>query len=106
MGIQSIIFLILRLITAGLLLYALKIHPYSFYIFLRWIVFITSSVTVYGFIKSDKHLYIKLTASIIFAGTAILFNPLFVVHLNQHSLWSFIDIAASILFIISVILLR
>ncbi len=78
-----------------LLLAILPTWPYSYYILLRWFIFVASIIVAYGFYKS------KLTGwALVFGAVAFLFNPLFPVYLNRNT-WTPIDFVAAILFFLA-----
>ena len=97
MNITSIVFKIARVGLILMLFFAVKPQPYSYYEILRWFVFGISIFTVIKFYRIEK-LIIKYIGLIVFSALGILFNPVFVVHLNMHGVWSIIDIIAGILF--------
>lgn len=69
--------------------------PYGYYIFLRWVIFISSIALANGFYKSG------LTAWVFtFGALAFLFNPIVPIHLNKSS-WVAIDLVAAMLFFVS-----
>lgn len=66
--------------------------PYSYYILLRWIIFISSAIVAYGFYNS------KLQAwALVFGAMAILFNPIIPVYLSK-STWVIFDFIGAALF--------
>ena len=82
--------------TAILLLLAIPsgLWPYGYYIFLRWIVCVSSVIISYSFYES------KLSGwAFTFGGIALLFNPIAPVYLDKSS-WVMIDfVTAALLFI-------
>ncbi len=94
------VFIILRIIAIGFLIGALFRQPYDYYIILRWVV---CGVSAYGVFLSNE--IRKPTWIWIFSIVALVFNPIFPVHLSRAT-WAYIDIAAGIIFIGSIILLR
>ncbi|OGI04826.1 MAG: hypothetical protein A2Y25_04370 [Candidatus Melainabacteria bacterium GWF2_37_15] len=102
MNIPSLIFLISRIAVILMLFWATSIHPYSYYILLRCVVFIVAGYTTFKFYKHNKP-PVKYLGMLVFAAIFVLFNPVFVVHLNQQSLWVIIDIITGILFALSFI---
>lgn len=83
-------------IAAGiLLLLAMLTLPYSYYPFLRWVIFLISIYTAHSFYSN------KLPAwALIFGAVAFLFNPLLPVYLSKAS-WIPLDFICSILFFIA-----
>jgi len=78
-----------------LLLAILSGWPYGYYIFLRWVVFITSIVVADGFYKA------RLTGWVfVFGALAFLFNPIMPIYLNKSS-WVLIDFIVAILFFLA-----
>ncbi|OGI03828.1 MAG: hypothetical protein A2287_07915 [Candidatus Melainabacteria bacterium RIFOXYA12_FULL_32_12] len=102
---NSIFFLIARIVAAVMLFWALEIHPDSYYMFLRWIVFIVAVFTAFKFFKLDKSMWIKVLGCIIFAGIAVLFNPIAHIHLTR-TIWSNADMVTAVLFLVSIIIIR
>ena len=90
------IFLILCVFTFTCLIMALGYWPYDYYIFLRWVVFMTSIVGVCLFLYRKNFIGAMALLSIL-----LLFNPIQTVHLNR-SIWSVLDVAAAIVFVIMV----
>jgi len=86
----------LSIISGVLLLLAiLPGWPSSFYILLRWAIFISSIIVAYGFYKS------KITAWIfIFGAVAFLFNPIAPMYLGK-STWVIFDFIGAILFFVA-----
>lgn len=82
-------------VTAALLLLAIADLPYGYYTFLRVTVFVVSIFCVFEYYEK-KDIFV-----IIFSLVAILFNPIFPVHLDKAT-WTPIDIITSLIFIISI----
>jgi len=95
-----IVFIIARIIAIALLFWSLDKHPYDYYTILRFAV---CGVTAYGawFASEIKNQGWAWCLGII----AVLFNPIFPVHLDKKT-WGFIDIGVGIILIVSLILLR
>lgn len=86
---------ILRLISAILLLLAIGSHPSSYFQILRWVV---SGASFYsGWVSSKLK---KSSWAWIFFIVGILFNPIVPVYLNR-STWQIIDIITAIILFIS-----
>lgn len=86
----------LCLISGGLLLLGiLTVWPYSYYIFLRWIIFISSAIVAYNFYTSKFQAW-----ALIFGATAFLFNPVFPIYLDK-STWVIFDFVAATLFFLA-----
>ena len=84
-------------ITALLLLLALDRHPHGFYTILRLVTFITGGYVAWLAFRSTKLIW-----SVVFGISAILFNPVIPIYLSR-STWRPIDIGASILFAVGII---
>lgn len=81
------------LLSSLLLLLAIpSFWPYGYYVFLRWVIFITSLVLVVKFYESDLQ-----TWSLIFGAVSFLFNPIFPIHMVKSS-WVVVDFIVAILF--------
>ena len=106
MSMVSIGFLFLRLVVIVMLVWgSIKFEITSYYTLLKWLVFIIGFATAFQFYKLDKAIWIRALGIVVFGGLAILFNPIFVIHLNLRSLWSIIDIVAAVFFLISIIVI-
>lgn len=93
-------FLIVRIIAAGLLVWALDRHPYGYYKLLRFFV---CAVSAYGAYFSAE---IKKIGWVwIFGSIAILFNPIIPFRLGRGT-WAIVDSGVAIIFVISLYLLR
>ena len=80
--------------SAALLLFvALGQHPYGYYTFLRWAVSVAAIVVAWVAWHSTAR-----WATWLFAGVAILFNPLVPVYLHR-STWRPIDIICGLAFL-------
>ena len=93
-------FTIARIIAAGLLFWALGGHPYGYYTLLRFIV---CGVTAYGAwfaYQLDKKGWVWCLGII-----AILFNPIFPVHMDRGT-WAIVDIGVAIILLVSLFGLR
>lgn len=74
--------------------------PYAFYQFMNWAVVIASIMIVKQSYKMQKSLPMWL-----FALVAIVFNPIAPIYLSAFA-WQIVDIAAVVLFLISLFLMR
>lgn len=90
----------IRLIAAGMLIFAIIDLPYGYYIFLRIIICILSCFTAYVALVSDKKPWIW-----IFGVIAVLFNPIIPIYLDKE-IWTVIDIIVAIIFAVSVIKIK
>lgn len=66
--------------------------PYGYYILLRWIISLSAIFIAYQAYKEEKSTWIY-----VFAGLAILFNPIAPIYLDK-SVWVLIDLISSVLF--------
>lgn len=66
--------------------------PYSFYIILRWFIFIASAIVAYDFYTSKIS-----TWALVFGGIAFLFNPIAPIYLNK-STWVTLDFISAVIF--------
>jgi hypothetical protein len=92
--------LIPALIAAIMLLGALGQLPYGYYQLLR---FITCCVSIY--IAYTAYSWQKEWAAWLVGFVALLFNPLFPVHLTRE-IWQSIDITCAVLFIVVACILK
>jgi hypothetical protein len=88
-------------VIAALMLFAAVANlPYDYFILLRWIVTVCAAIIFYAALEKEDN-----TWMIIMGAIAILFNPIWPVHLTK-TIWIPIDIAAGILFIISIFFIK
>lgn len=81
---------ILNRVTVGLLLLAIAPLPYVYYIFLRWVILISSLIHFYfAFNKKLK------STMVIFAVIGLLFNPIVPIYLNK-GIWTILDFLSAI----------
>ena len=92
--------LIPALASALLLLAATGHHPYGYFTFLRWVVFLSSCLVAWISWKSRVP-----PAAFLFVTAAVLFNPLAPVYMAR-STWQPIDIACAGLFTLSLFITR
>jgi hypothetical protein len=81
-------------LTAGLLLFAPASWPYSYYIFLRWFVFLSMLLHIGASIS--RH---RLLALVVFVSIGLLFNPIEPIYLSK-GVWVFIDLFAAMFVVI------
>lgn len=81
-----------------LLLAALGDHPYGYYTFLRWVVFLSAGLVAWVAWESDVQ-----PATFLFAAIALLFNPLVPVTMEK-STWAPIDVVCAGLFALALLL--
>ena len=82
-------------IPAGMLAVAVLPLPYGYYMFLRLAV--TAAAAYIAYVNFDKDITVW---GIVFVGVALLFNPLYTVHLDK-ALWAVIDLVVAVLFFIN-----
>ena len=92
--------LIPALIASSLLFGALAPLPYGYYQMLRWLVF---GISIY--IAYKGYQWNRKWATWLFAGCAVLFNPILPIYLTRE-IWRPIDIVFGILFVVSIAVLR
>lgn len=92
--------IILRILVAFLLFWALDRHQYSYYTLLRWITCGVGLYCTYIAVETGKRLW-----AWIFGIAAIIFNPIFPIHLDRN-VWAVIDIVLGILLLISIFFVR
>lgn len=86
----------LCIISGGLLLLGIPTGwPYSYYILLRWAIFISSAVVAYNFYNTKSQAW-----ALIFGAVAILFNPIMPFILNK-SIWIVFDFIGACLFFVA-----
>lgn len=88
------------LAAAVLLLAAVGAHPYAYYTFLRWAVFLAAVIVAWVAWGSRLR-----AATWVFLGIAVLFNPVAPVYLDRSS-WQLIDVTCAGLFALSLIITR
>lgn len=92
--------LIPAVIAAPMLFVAVANLPYDYFILLRWVVTVCAVIILYAALEKEDN-----TWMVIMGAVAILFNPIWPVHLTK-SIWIPIDIAAGILFIVSIFFVK
>lgn len=93
-------FIIVRIIAAGLLLWALGQHPYGYYTLLRFVVCGVAGYGAWFAYQLDKKGWTWCLGIM-----AILFNPIFPVHMDRGT-WAIVDIGVGIILLISLFGLR
>lgn len=93
-------FLILRIVSAILLLWALSTHPYGYYTILRFVVTGVAAYSAYISVNQKKKIW---TWS--FGIITILFNPFVPIHLDKDT-WAVIDVLVAIFFIVSLFFVK
>ncbi|MDD5138838.1 MAG: hypothetical protein PHY43_01095 [Verrucomicrobiales bacterium] len=90
-----ITFMVVRCLAAALAFYATARQPYNFYIFTRWMVFLTCC---WGLWLCRERIWPSFAPGYVVVG--LLFNPLLPFHF-QRATWHNLDIAAGIVLLIS-----
>ena len=94
---QKIIKNILAIVSALILLGALiDGWQYGYFQILRWVVAGSAVYTVYLAYNAEKNLWIWLMGAI-----AVLFNPIFPIHLARET-WLVIDVIVAVVFAVSI----
>ena len=88
---------LVKLIVAGLLVWALSRHPYSYYTLLRWATFAASVFIAVRASKGEKAVWFW-----VFIIIAVVFNPVLPIHLKRDT-WAIIDLAAAAVFLVSIV---
>lgn len=96
----KVIFALARLITAALLFWALARHPIGYYTVLR---LITAGVCLYAAYLAVQD---KQTGwAFIFGGIAVLFQPFLPLRMTRET-WNYIDVIAALFLIASIALFK
>ena len=93
-------FTIARIVASALLIWALSEHPYDYYTLLRFVV---CGATAYGTYLAVR--FRKIAWAWIFGVVAVLFNPIFPIHL-ERSTWAIIDVVIAVLLTLSIFLFK
>ncbi|MFW9851823.1 MAG: DUF6804 family protein [Candidatus Thorarchaeota archaeon] len=89
------------MITSVLLLIAIfPIKQYSFFILLRWVVFISAIYVGYFMCQAKKPTWVWIMGIIV-----VLFNPIVPIHLSK-GIWQAIDFVTAIIFILVIVTAR
>jgi hypothetical protein len=94
------LFIIARVVTAGLLVWALARHPIGYFTVLR---FVTCTVCLYGAYLSAKWKRTGWTFTL--GAVALLFNPLVKFQMTRQT-WEYVDVAVALLLVASIFWLR
>ncbi|HPS21468.1 MAG TPA: hypothetical protein PLO44_01525 [Candidatus Paceibacterota bacterium] len=91
---------ILTIVASGFLFVAsIDGLPYGYFTFLRFVVCAVGFYIAYKIYEEKKEsLWVWF-----FSGVAVLFNPIFIIHLERGT-WVIIDLIVGILFILSIFL--
>jgi len=89
------LFIIPQIFIIILLLNAFAYNPYSYYIFLRWAIFLVMLFNLYNYIKRmDKSFFV-------FVAILIIYNPIRPVYLTRE-IWSVINLVTIISILITI----
>ncbi len=97
---ESMISIVARVLSAGLLVWALDKHSYDYFVLLRWVVCATAAFTAYVASEQERIGWVW-----VFGIVALLFNPIIPVHLSRQT-WAPIDIGTAIVMIVSLFSVR
>lgn len=86
-------------VAAGLSLLAVADLPYGYYMFLRWAVCAVSVYVVVLGLQTGR-----IWAAWLYGALAVLFNPIFRIHLSKD-IWQPINVITSILLVLAVIVI-
>lgn len=88
--------IVLKLLAAIALFFALARHSYDYYTLLRWFV---CAVSVFSTLQALQR---KSTGWVVaFVVVALMFNPFAPVHLKRET-WAFVDVVVGVLFLVSI----
>ena len=89
-----------RIIAAAMLFWALDDHPYSYFTLLRVVV---CGVAVYCAVQANE--YDRSSWTWIFGGIAVLFNPIWPIHLDRET-WQVVDATVGVVMLVSFFYLK
>lgn len=92
----NFIYNVFRIITIIVSIYALLPNPYGYYMLLKIFITIISAYSCYKAIQQKNESW-----AWIFGTIAILFNPIFKVHLTR-GIWSAINIIVVLIYLVSI----
>lgn len=94
------IFILVRLVTAGLLVWALAKHPIGYYTILR---FATCTVCAYGAYLAVQ--WKQIGWAFAFGAIALLFQPFIAFRMTKQT-WNYVDIATAVFLVATIFLFR
>lgn len=94
--------IVARIVAAGLLIWALDRHPYGYFTLLRWVTCAVAAFTAVQIHTIDEKQKIWLW---VFGIIAILFNPIIPVHLSRD-IWGPIDLVTAGIMLASILKFR
>ena len=90
-----------QLIASGMLLWALNtINPYGYYVLLRFVCCGVFSYLAFRTFKQNKQGW-----TWVLGVTAVVYNPIFRVHLNRD-IWSIVNIVTIVIAVISMFIVK
>src|SRR4051794_5667447 len=90
-------FIVLRCVAAGCAVAATARHPITFYVSVRWVVFLTACLGVF---LARRRLWPSFAP--LYIATAVIFNPLIPFHFARAT-WHNLDFAAAVLLAASIL---
>ncbi len=90
----------IRIIAVLLLFWALDRHSYGYYSMLRFVTFGVGIYLVYISLILNK-----VPWAWVFGMIALIFNPIFPIHLGRE-IWAYVDIITGIIFLSSIFFIR
>ena len=97
---SRVVFALVRLLTSGLLLWALARHPIGYYTILR---LLTCGVCLYAGYEAIQE---KQTGWVfVFGGIALVFQPLVPLRMTRET-WKYIDVFTALFMIVSIALFK
>lgn len=94
------IFIVARLIAAGLLLWAIAKHPIGYYTILR---LVTCTVCAYGAYLAVQ--WKQIGWAFVFGAVALLFQPFIAFRMTKQT-WNYVDIATAVFLLATIFLFR
>ncbi len=89
-----------RIVVAGLLVYALRRHPYSYYTILRWATSGVSAFNAYIAHQNEAKFWLGF-----FIAIAVLFNPIVPIYMARQT-WATVDIITAVIMLVSIFFVR
>lgn len=90
------IFLLARVVAAGMLLLALTRQPYSYYTALRIVVCWVAGYGTFLALRTQRTRWAGT-----FGTEAVVFNPIWPIHLDRAT-WAVVDVAAAMVLLLSI----
>jgi hypothetical protein len=96
----KIVFILARVITATLLVWALAKHPIGYYTILRLVTFTVCAYGAYLAVQWKQPGW-----AFVFGAIAVLFQPFIVFRMTKQT-WNYVDIATAIFLVATIFLFR